>query len=375
MKPKAVNAIVLLLVTAFISAIFISMIRHFAVAVLLAGIFSAMAQPVYRTFERWFRGRKSSASLATLASVSLVVFLPLAAILGIVARQAVSISRSAKPWIESWIDEPSDLDRILQSLPFYDLLARYSDVIWEKAGELVERAGNYLFSSLSSATLSTVNFFFLFFVFIYTAFFFLREGKAILNKILYYMPMTESSERRLLDRFTSVTRATIKGTFLIGALQGTLAGLAFWVVGIDSALFWGLIMTVLSVIPALGTALVWAPAAVILAASGSYLKAGGLALFCALLVGSVDNVLRPRLVGADAKMHELMIFFGTVGGISLFGIVGFIIGPILAALFVTVWDIYGESFRDYLPEVGEAGAEVGSEHSSQAEGKGELRDD
>ncbi len=371
MRPKVVNAIVLLLVTALISAIFISMIRRFAVAILLAGIFSAMAQPVYRKFESWFRGRKSSASLATLASLSLVVFLPLVAILGIVAGQAVSISRSAKPWIETWIERPSELDRILQSLPFYDFMTRYSDVFWQKAGELVEKAGNYLFSNLSSATLSTVNFFFLFFVFVYTAFFFLKEGKAILNKIMYYMPMTESSERRLLDRFTSVTRATIKGTFLIGVLQGTLAGLAFWVVGIDSALFWGLIMTVLSVIPALGTALVWVPAAVILAASGSYLKAGGLALFCGLLVGSVDNVLRPRLVGADAKMHELMIFFGTIGGISLFGIVGFIIGPILAALFVTVWDIYGESFKDFLPEVGEAGAGAKSEASSQGDCTGE----
>jgi predicted PurR-regulated permease PerM len=155
----------------------------------------------------------------------------------------------------------------------------------------------------------------------------------------------------LLDRFTSVTRATLKGTAVIGLLQGCLAGLAFAVVGIDAAVFWGTVMTALSIIPALGSALIWVPAAIVLAVGGHYVKAVGLALFCGLVVGSLDNVLRPRLVGKDTQMHELMIFFGTLGGIALFGLIGFIIGPIIAALFVTIWDIYGVVFRDFLPVV------------------------
>jgi predicted PurR-regulated permease PerM len=110
-------------------------------------------------------------------------------------------------------------------------------------------------------------------------------------------------------------------------------------------------MTVLSIIPAVGSAFIWVPAVLILAASGAFLKAIGLLVFCGVLVGSVDNVLRPRFVGRDTQMHELLIFFGTLGGISLFGIIGFIVGPIVAALFVTVWDIYGETFKEYLPEV------------------------
>jgi len=152
-----------------------------------------------------------------------------------------------------------------------------------------------------------------------------------------------------LDRFTSVTRATLKGTAVIGVLQGGLAGLAFAVAGIEAAVFWGTVMAVLSIIPAVGSALVWVPAAIILAAGGNYLKAVGLVLFCGLVVGSLDNLLRPRLVGKDTQMHDLMIFFGTLGGIALFGVIGFVIGPIIAALFVTIWDIYGEAFRDYLP--------------------------
>jgi predicted PurR-regulated permease PerM len=125
-------------------------------------------------------------------------------------------------------------------------------------------------------------------------------------------------------------------------------------------------MTVLSIIPVVGSSLVWFPAVVILAASGHFVKAIGLWVFCGLLVGSVDNVLRPRLVGKDTKLHDLFILFGTLGGISLFGVVGFIVGPIMAALFVTVWEIYGETFREYLPGLPRGESEVDAEADTKA---------
>ena len=152
----------------------------------------------------------------------------------------------------------------------------------------------------------------------------------------------------MLEKFTSVTGATIRGTFVIGIIQGTLAGIALGVAGIESAVFWGAVMTVLSIIPVIGSGLVWGPAVIYLYATGDYIAGTGLLLFCGLLVSSIDNVLRPTLVGRDTKMHELLIFFGTFGGISLFGIAGFIVGPVIAALFITVLDIYGETFKDYL---------------------------
>jgi len=111
-------------------------------------------------------------------------------------------------------------------------------------------------------------------------------------------------------------------------------------------------MAVLSIIPGIGTALVWGPAVIILAAGGNFLKASGLGIFCALIVGGIDNFLRPALVGKDTQMHELMIFFGTLGGIMMFGVIGMIIGPIVAALFITIWEIYGVAFKDILPPVG-----------------------
>jgi predicted PurR-regulated permease PerM len=134
-------------------------------------------------------------------------------------------------------------------------------------------------------------------------------------------------------------------------LQGALAGIAFAVAGIDNAVFWGTIMAVLSVIPSVGSALVWIPASIILVMQGSVAGGIGLLAFCGLIVGSLDNVLRPRLVGKDTRMHELMIFFGTLGGILMFGIAGVFIGPVIASLFVTIWELYGIAFSDYLPEV------------------------
>jgi predicted PurR-regulated permease PerM len=149
-----------------------------------------------------------------------------------------------------------------------------------------------------------------------------------------------------------VTRATLKGTVLIGAAQGLLGGLALRVAGIEGAIFWGTIMAVLSIVPGIGGALVWVPAAIFLAASGAVWQAVGLALFCAFVVGSVDNVLRPVLVGRDTRMHELMIFFSTIGGLLLFGAMGFILGPILAALFVAVWEMFAIAFRSELASGG-----------------------
>jgi predicted PurR-regulated permease PerM len=168
--------------------------------------------------------------------------------------------------------------------------------------------------------------------------------------VLAYLPLTEADKQRMLEKFVSVTRATLKGTILIGAAQGMLGGLAFWALGVDGAIFWGTVMTVLSIIPGVGGALIWVPTAIVLIVTGEVWRGIILVLFCGLIVGSIDNLLRPRLVGQDTKMHELLIFFSTLGGLLLFGVMGFILGPLLAALFVTAWEMFGTAFRSALVE-------------------------
>jgi predicted PurR-regulated permease PerM len=363
MNKEAINKWVLLLLVFFISALFLSMIRQFLMAIFMAGIFSALSYPLYRRLEKWFKGRRSLASLATLFLIIVVVILPLGGLLGIVTGQAIKVGEAVTPWVGKQLSQPDAISDALKSLPFYDKIEPYRNLVLTKAGQLVGYISGFLINRLRSVTLGTVNFIFMLFIMLYTMFFFLMDGDKLIDKILYYLPLEDQDERRMLDKFTSVTRATLKGTAVIGILQGGLAGAAFAVVGIHSAVFWGTIMAVLSFIPGIGAALVWVPAVIILAATGHPAKAIGLGVFCAAVVGSIDNLLRPILVGRDTQMHELMILFGTLGGIIMFGVLGIIIGPIIAALFVTIWEIYGVAFQDVLPTVVVAGADGKPENS------------
>jgi predicted PurR-regulated permease PerM len=348
------NAFLVVLVLA-ISAAFVAMIRQFLMTILLAAIFSGLVHPIYSRLCRRFRGHRGWASGATLLILFLVVIVPLLAFLGVLVAQAVRVSEAVGPWIQSAggrLAEPDSLAGLVDRIPGIDRLAPYREEILTRLGQLVGTVGNFVVSSLSAATRGTLNFLFQFFVLLYTMFFFLMDGRRILDRILYYLPLPDEDEQRMVERFVSVSRATLKGTVIIGVVQGTLAGIALAVAGIQGAVFWGTVMTVLSIIPGVGTALVWVPAAIYLIATGHTVSGIVLAVFCGAIVGSVDNFLRPRLVGKDTQMHELLILFSTLGGLFLFGIVGFIVGPILAALFVTIWDIYGAAFRDVLPSVG-----------------------
>jgi predicted PurR-regulated permease PerM len=351
MNQDAVNKSVLALMVIAISALFFSMIHQFLMAIFLAGLFSALARPVYRRLKISFKGHRHLASVTTLLLMIFVVLIPLMLLVGIIVGQAIDVGQSITPWIKQTIEQPDRISAYLQHLPFYDQLVPYREIILERAGKIVGSISKWIVGGLSQATLGTANFVFMAFVFLYTMYFFQMDGDRLVRKILYYLPLNSEDEGLMMSKFTSVTRATIKGTMLIGILQGGLAGGAFAVAGIDNAVFWGTVMAVLSIIPSVGSALVWLPASIILIAQGSVAGGAGLLLFCGVVVGSLDNVLRPILVGKDTKMHELMIFFGTLGGIMMFGITGIFIGPLIASLFVTIWELYGLAFSDYLPEV------------------------
>ena len=171
------------------------------------------------------------------------------------------------------------------------------------------------------------------------------------KKYSFFYPLDDLNEQRLLNRFTSVTRATVKGTLIIGIMQGSICGLAFAIAGIEGPVFWGSLMAVMSIIPAFGTAIIWFPALIVLALAGNFTGVIVLAILCGAVAGNLDNIVRPRLVGKDTEMHDLFVLFGTLGGLSMFGLLGIIIGPIVAALFITIWEIYGVVFKDYLPNV------------------------
>jgi predicted PurR-regulated permease PerM len=343
---------VLLLVIGAVT-LFAFMIRKFLVALLLAAIFSALLYPLYRRARGWPLFRRSpglaAAALVVLALVAVV--LPFAGVLTMVAVQALEVGANLAPWIRQNLPGQLSLAGSLPDwLPFRDTLEPYKDVILDKLGQAAGAAGSFIVSSGSALTLGTFSFLVNLFVMLYAMFFFLRWGPEWIDGLARYLPLTDSDRIKVLSRGLAVTRATLKSVLVIGVLQGALIGAAFWVAGIGGVLFWGTIVAVLSAIPALGPPVVWVPAAIYLLLTDRTGAGIGLAIWGTAVVGMVDNILRPRLVGGEAKMPDLLIFLSMLGGIAMFGAIGLVIGPVIAAVMMTMLDIYRHVFVQELPQ-------------------------
>jgi len=347
------TAFVLILVLG-ITLLFLAVTWPFLKALLLGAMLAGLCSPMYRWLVKLFRGRRSLASIVTLAILLLLIVGPLSAFLGIVVKQALEVSDHAIPWMQQQFGSATSFDIhdwLVERFPVISDFIPSQGEILQTVGNAAKATGGYLVSSASALTAGTAGVLLDLFVMIYAMFFFLKDGRQILEKIFYYMPLSHDDEVRMLHRFASVTKATIKGTLLIGLIQGSLAGIAFYFAGINGAAFWCTIMIILSIVPGIGAALVWVPAVIYLYAIGQPVPATLLAIWCAAVVGTVDNVLRPTLVGKDAEIPDLLILIGTLGGLFLFGPIGFIVGPIVCGLFLTAWDIYGAAFKDILPPV------------------------
>lgn len=330
------------------SFLFLWMIRGFLITLLLAAIFAALVMPLQRLLCQKWRLKHGTAAIFTMLIFVFMIAIPVFGFLGLVATQAVDISQSARPWIESQIVEAISWNELLSTYPLLGkFLPQQADLL-AKLSDLTRSTGQFLANSVVGFTRGTAAITLQLFVLVYAMFFFIRDGKRILEKILYYVPLPPESEEELVDKIVSVTRAVLKGSLVIAVIQGGLAGLAFWLVGIPGWAFWTTVMMVLSIVPAVGSALVWIPAAIVLFVQGPIWVALLFTLWCAIVVGTIDNFLRPWLVGRDTKMSDLMVLLSTLGGIFLFGGVGFILGPIIASLFMAVWYMYGDAFADSL---------------------------
>lgn len=181
---------------------------------------------------------------------------------------------------------------------------------------------------------------------LYLLFFFLRDGYPLIDRLVNILPLGDARERHLFRRFAEVVRATVKGTFVIAAVQGAIGGITFALLGISGAVLWGVMMAVSSLVPVVGPALVWAPAAIMLMTTGELVSGLVLVAVGVLLVGLADNLLRPILVGRDTRMPDYLVLLATLGGLTLFGITGLVIGPLIAALFITLWEMFEETYGD-----------------------------
>ena len=338
-----------LIMTLAYASLFFALINDFFMALLLAAVFSGIVYPLYRWLENASGGRTTMASLVTLLISLAVIVVPLILLLGLVAEQAVGVAEEVKPWVEQQVEQPLLGEQELPEwLPFAEELEPYREQISAKLAEMTGSLGIYLASSLGKLTEGTVSFFLNLFIMLYAMFFFLISGPLLIKTIMSYAPLTQRDKEKMLQVSLSVSRATVKGTLIIGVIQGALGGLGFAVAGIGAAVFWGAVMAVLSILPGIGATLVWGPAVIYLLISGETLAGLGLLVWCAGVVGTIDNVLRPILVGRDTEMPDLLILLSTLGGLGLFGVAGLVLGPILAALFIAILAIYSRVFDEWL---------------------------
>jgi len=240
------------------------------------------------------------------------------------------------------------LAELIKHNPYTDSLHLDDAALTEKITELSKSVAGYVFDNLKSFTQNTLQFMVQLGVMLYALFYFIRDGEKFLETVLHLLPLENDRDRILLARFQKTANATLKVTLIIGGIQGMLGGLLFVFTGIQGAILWGVVMVITAVIPVVGCALVWAPAGILMMITG-HLWAGLFILaFGSLVISMVDHFLRPILLGKDVSMHPLLIFLSTMGGIIVFGFTGFIIGPIIMSMAMTVWNMYEEY---YLKEI------------------------
>ncbi len=334
----------LLLVT--ISLAFVWIVSPFAGAIFWAVVLAIVFAPVHARLLRLVNRRGTLAALATVLLCLFIVILPLTLITISLVRQASEMYQAINA---GHFNLGTYFQQVVSGLPAWmlRLLDRVDRVglgdfaaMQAQATAMLTRGSRYLGTQAVAIGGNMFDFFIGLGIMLYLLFFMLRDGQALSARIIEALPMRQENTRYLLDKFTIVIRATFRGNIIVAATQGALGGLLFWLLGVGGALLWGVLMAFLSLLPAIGSALVWAPVAVYLLATGALGKGLSMIAFGVLVIGLVDNILRPMLVGKDTRLPDYVVLVSTVGGMALFGLSGFVIGPMVAALFLATWTIF-----------------------------------
>ncbi|MCC6535871.1 MAG: AI-2E family transporter [Burkholderiales bacterium] len=337
------------LLVAIVTLAFALILWPFYGAVFWATVLAIVFAPLYRRIELAMRGRASSAALTTLFAIVVIVILPAAILSAILLQQGFGLYERVQA---GEFDLGRYLRRMMEALPGWAASALEMagldnlGAVQDKLAAGFTKGVQFFASQALNIGQNTLEFVVSFFIMLYLLFFLLRDGRRLSARIKNAIPLREDLLRHLSERFTTVIRATVKGNIVVAALQGALGGLVFWFLGIPAALLWGVVMAFLSLLPAVGTALVWGPVAIYFLVTGETWQGIGLALYGVLVIGLVDNVVRPMLVGKDTKLPDYVVLISTLGGIAIFGLNGFVIGPVIAALFIAVWDTVAAAKAD-----------------------------
>lgn len=331
----------------FVTIAFVWLIRGFMQPIFWAVALAIVFYPAHKLIEEKLPKRPNIAAGLSIVTVLLVVVLPIIGIAAAVTREAGALYQQLRT---GDFDLSAIFTNLAERLPQVESALQrtgiYPERISEQLSSIAATVSGFLANwalELGQDTLRTAIFFFLM---LYLLYFFLKDGHRILDGLVHALPLGDNRERALLARFEEVSRATIKGSLVIGVVQGAIGGIAFAVLGLGAPALWGVLMALLSIVPAIGPALVWVPAVIILLLSDRIIAGLILFLIGAVIISLVDNLLRPVLVGRDTRMPDYLILLSTLGGLTAFGLAGVVIGPVIAAFFLTVWEMAIEEFAD-----------------------------
>lgn len=346
MLRKEVENRAFIIVLGLITLAFLTILQPFWSAIFWACVMTLLFFPLQRRLRDRLHGRESLAALLTLLVGVFLVVIPVT----VIAFAFVAEGAQLYELIENQeIDPERFIERIGSAVPVIpDILQRLGIDMSNLRSYLSDSAIG-LSRLLSQEALSfgrnTVSFTVGLALMLYLTFFLLRDGDKMMGWLGNAVPLENDRRQLLFRKFTEVVRATVKGNLVVALVQGALGGLIFWILGITAPVLWAVVMAFLSLVPAVGAALVWVPVAIYLFATGDILQGSILVAYGAIIIGLADNVLRPILVGRDTKLPDYVVLFSTLGGISLLGINGFVIGPLIAALFISFWTTFSQDFN------------------------------
>lgn len=309
--------------------------RPFLYPMFWAAVIAGTFYPFYLGLNNRLRNDNVSA-VVTLLVVTLILIIPLI-IVGVLVFNEVAALIDNREVLSIWLTNLIDFVKSNSWFARFDI---NQAMIIERFNELSQKGIGLIFNSLKGLTQNSFLFAMQFILMLYSLFFFLRDGEKMLNKLMFLLPLGDKYEKILYQKFTSTTRAALKGTLVISLVQGGMTGILLSACGIPGSLILAILAMLASLIPSIGAALIWFPIGVIMLITGSLVKGIIILAVGMFVISTIDNFLRPYLVGKDLKMHPLIILFSTLGGIAVFGISGFVIGPIVASLFMTFWEMY-----------------------------------
>lgn len=337
------------------SALFALILWPFFGAVCWAVFIAIVFWPLHQRLLRGSHGRRNMAAAASLTVVLLIVILPMAMLAGSITQEAsvvVEKMRSGEFQVAGYFQ------RTFVALPEWarNLLNRFGlgelGLLQQKLMSVLANSGQALTTRVVGIGQVTLDFIIAFFVMLYLLFFLFRDGEQLTRSVGRAIPLHPQHTSRLLTQFATVVRATVKGNIVVALVQGALGAIAFAVLGLPGAVLWGTVMAILSLLPAVGAGLVWGPVAIYFFATGEVVKGVGLVAWGVVVIGLVDNFLRPILVGRDTRMPDYLILIATLGGIVIFGLNGFVIGPVIAAMFLVSWNMLAAARHQTTPPGG-----------------------